>query len=93
MPRPAFIQAPTYWQCSAVYKLVCLNRKLVSGHYGDLLSPDVAVEFRDAMGLCERQFQLPPANDNRSDADNERDLAVLRVTFGRQSTVREEDHV
>ncbi len=32
-------------------------------------------------------------NDNRSDADTERDLAVLRATFGRQSTVREEDHV
>jgi hypothetical protein len=35
---------------------------------------------------------MPPAyerevlNDNRSDADTERDLAVLRATFGRTST-------
>jgi hypothetical protein len=34
------------------------------------------------MDVAEREFELLFVNDNRSDADTERDLAVLRVTFG-----------
>jgi len=76
--RPDFIQAPTYWQCSAVYKLVCLNRRLVAGRYGDLLPPDVAVEFRAAMGVCDRLFQLPDIGNDNNKSEYERDLDVLR---------------
>lgn len=56
------------------------------------VTADDAVELRQLMDVADREFELPPANDNRSDADTERDLAVLRATFG-QTTVREEDHV
>ena len=57
--RPSFIQAPSYWQSKAVYDLVRLNRSLVSGRYGNILSPDLAIEFRAAMDACTRQFELP----------------------------------
>ncbi len=90
MPRPDFIQAPTLKQQVAMFNLVRKGRKIVSK--GELTADD-AVELRQLMDVADREFELPPANDNRSDADTERDLAVLRATFGRQSTVREEDHV
>jgi len=77
MPRPDFIQAPSYWQVSAVYKLVCLNRNLVAGRYGDCLPADIAVEFRAAMGLCNRLFELPFGNDNISPEDADRTVAKI----------------
>ena len=79
MPRPAFIQAPTLKQQVAMFNLVRKGRKIVSK--GELTADD-AVELRQLMDVADREFELPPANDNRSDADTERDLAVLRVTFG-----------
>jgi hypothetical protein len=82
MPRPAFIQAPTLKQQVAMFNLVRKGRKIVSK--GELTADD-AVELRQLMDVADREFELPPANDNRSDADTERDLAVLRVTFGRTS--------
>ena len=75
--RPDLVQLPSFWQISAVYRLVSLNHKLVAGQYGDLLPPDIALEFREAMALCERLFELPTSgNDNKS--PYERDLDVLR---------------
>lgn len=82
MPRPAFIQAPTLKQQVAMFNLIRKGRKIVSK--GELTADD-AVELRQLMDVADREFELPPANDNRSDADTERDLAVLRVTFGRTS--------
>ena len=67
MPRPDFIQAPTAFQQGAVFALLRLNRRLVAGRYGDLLPPDLALEFREAIGTCERLFELEgigTANDN-----------------------------
>lgn len=72
MGRPSFIQAPTYWQLRAIYDLVRLSRNLVAGRYGNLLPPDLAIEFRAANCACDRQFQLPENLDAF-----ERDLEVL----------------
>ena len=82
MPRPAFIQAPTLKQQVSMFNLIRKGRKIVSK--GELTADD-AVELRQLMDVADREFELPPANDNRSDADTERDLAVLRATFGRTS--------
>lgn len=70
--RPSFIQAPTYWQLRAIYDLVRLSRNLVAGRYGDLLPPELAIEFRAANCVCDRQFELPKNLDAF-----ERDLEVL----------------
>lgn len=72
MTRPSFIQSPTYWQLKAVYDLVQLNRKLVAGHFGNLLHPELAIDFRAAIGCCTRQFDLPATLDAF-----ERDLEVI----------------
>jgi hypothetical protein len=66
-----------------MFNLVRKGRRIVSK--GELTADD-AVELRHLMDVADREFELPPANDNRSDADNERDLAVLRATFGQIST-------
>lgn len=70
MPRPKFIQAPNYWQCRAAFQLLDLSRKLVAGRYGDLLPPDLAIEFRAANDAVARQFNLDESLD-----EFERDLA------------------
>ena len=70
--RPSFIQAPTYWQCKAMYDLVRLSRNLCAGRYGDLLPPDLALEFRAANDSCTRQFELPESLDAY-----ERDLEII----------------
>jgi len=77
MPRPDFIQAPTLSQYAAAFILLRLNRRLVAGRYGDLLPPDLALEFRDAIGVCERQFDLSNVGNDNAD-EYERDLDVLR---------------
>lgn len=83
MPRPAFIQAPTLKQQVAMFNLIRKGRKIVSK--GELTADD-AVELRQLMDVADREFELPPANDNnKTDPEYERDLAVLRVTFGRTS--------
>lgn len=67
MPRPDFIQAPTTRQLGVAYHLLTLNRRLVACRYGDLLPPDVALQFREAIGAFEREFQFEgvgTANDN-----------------------------
>ena len=45
------------------------------------------------MQLVTSRFARVCNDNNKTDPEYERDLAVLRVTFGLQSTVREEDHV
>ena len=45
------------------------------------------------MQLVTSRFARVCNDNNKTDPEYERALAVLRVTFGLQSTVREEDHV
>lgn len=82
MPRPAFIQSPTLKQQVAMFNLVRKGRKIVSK--GELTADD-AVELRQLMDVADREFQLSFCNDNKTDPEYERDIAVLRVTFGRTS--------
>lgn len=90
MSRPSFIQSPTLNQQVAVFNLVRKSRKIVAK--GEL-TPDDAVELRNLMDVADREFELPACNDNRSDADNERDLAVLRATFGQYRALARESEV
>jgi hypothetical protein len=89
MNRPSFIQSPTLNQQVAVFNLIRKGRKIVAA--GEL-TPEAAVEFRHLMDIADREFELPACNDNRSDADNERDLAVLRATFGQARALARESN-
>jgi hypothetical protein len=71
MNRPSFIQSPTLNQQVAVFNLVRKGRKIVAK--GEL-TPDDAVEFRHLMDVADREFELPAANDNRTEFDRDLDI-------------------
>lgn len=67
--RTEYIQEPTFRQWTSVFVLLRLVNGLCAGKYGDILPPELALEFREAYAFCGEQFELtelskPKENEN-----------------------------